>query len=477
MHIQEKCLEGNLKALGLLKMERDNFLQKQAELEQAVAAKAMEMERALAEQKEGQSKRHREMMTEEVDKWNQKMKDFCEIANEKMEKAKDEAASANEKAVTNAEDVKSLTASNERLKKMVERMEKNEKLNEKEKELLEVRNTKAKDDAKILLQKYEKQKLETARAREQGGDKEELVTVQRELVKLRSENRTISTQLSFADTKLREAGRHGGGRRETLGGVPGRVTRQSTTSLASDDSDSVFKLPGAATPAGGGRRTVSDSRMGRARPPLGSGSLFTQDEEVGEVFSSSYLSDLKEGHCSLLDDTGRMSELARRNTLAPAHLKSSYPVESQFCEDSSVTELSLQQSVLQPRRLADLPADTSRELAGVNSPSVRNLSQAASSLSLSSPAGSTRSKRSLSSLSSADLPAKRRPPVAFTVEAPRPGQAVRKSARATAKQPCTQEHGAGRAACATGEHRACRADLQDHDTSQEVGASQIKAQA
>merc|ERR1719319_1725192 len=202
---------------------------------------------------------------------------------------------------------------------MVERMEENEKLSEKEKELLEGRYTKAKDDAKILLQKYEKQKLETARAREQGGDKEELVTVQRELVKLRSENRTISTQLSFADTKLREAGRRCGG-----------------------------------------RRTVSDSRMGRARPPLGSGSLFTQDEEVGEVFSSSYLSDLKEGHCSLLDDTGRMSELARRNTLAPAHLKSSYPVESQFCEDSSVTELSLQQSVLQPRWLADLPADTSR---------------------------------------------------------------------------------------------------------------------
>merc|ERR1719319_289451 len=224
----------------------------------------------------------------------------------------------------------------------------------------------------------------------------------------------------------------------------------------------------AGTAAGGGRRTVSDSRMGRARPPLGSGSLFTQDEEGGEVFSSSYLSDLKEGHCSLLDDTGRMSELARRNTLAPAHLKSSYPVESQFCEDSSVTELSLQQSVLQPRRLADLPADTSRELAGVNSPSVRNLSQAASSLSLSSPAGSTRSKRSLSSLSSADLPAKRRPPVAFTVEAPRPGQAVRKSGRAAAKQPCTQEHGAGRAACATGEHRACRADLQELDTSQEL---------
>ena len=69
----------------------------------------------------------------------------------------------------------------------------------------------------------------------------------------------------------------------------------------------MFKLPLAGKSHTPGRskasRTVNKSKV-RARPPRGSGSLFHQDE-VGEVFSSSYLTDLKDGNCSVLDDTGR----------------------------------------------------------------------------------------------------------------------------------------------------------------------------
>ena len=68
------------------------------------------------------------------------------------------------------------------------------------------------------------------------------------------------------------------------------------------------------------------------------------DDEAGEMFSSSYLSDLKTGggfdSSSELNrgrlssansvDSGRIKELARRNSMVPLHLKSSYPVN--FCE-------------------------------------------------------------------------------------------------------------------------------------------------
>jgi hypothetical protein len=61
---------------------------------------------------------------------------------------------------------------------------------------------------------------------------------------------------------------------------------------------------------------------------MGAGSLFWTDDEAGEMFSSSYLSDLKEGRLSTtgVDDSGRLSELSRRNSMVPLHLKSSYPV-------------------------------------------------------------------------------------------------------------------------------------------------------
>merc|ERR1719350_74319 len=451
-----------------------------SDLEQTLEGKGDEVGKALAEQKERYDKRHKEVIATQAKKWQGKMKEFCEIANEKVTKAEEKLAAAETKVKSQESELNSIGASNERLKKMVERLEEAEKLSEKEKEMLETRYNKAKEDGKTLLAKYERQKEATAKATEQAADQNEIVTIRQELIRVKSDNRTLTNQLSYADTRLRELGRHEGfgtskRSRESLA-VPGRVTRQ-TSSRDSEDSG-VFKLPGSQSSQGTpGRtrtsRTVSETRVGRIRPPIGSGSLFHADEEVGEVFSSSYLTDLKDGNC-LLDDTGRMSELARRNTMAPAHLKSAYPIESQFFDDNNDgLEESIRNSRLPLRQsarfstapgnqttsfsnaskglmnLSALPADTSREIAGVNSPAVNRLSQATSSLSLDSPATATRSKRTLSNLSSADLPAKKKvpPPTAFTIDAPKPGNAVRKT-KAT-KQPCTEDHGAKKQICET----------------------------
>merc|ERR1712150_89803 len=88
------------------------------------------------------------------------------------------------------------------------------------------------------------------------------------------------------------------------------------------------------------------------------------NDEEGEMFSNSYLSDMKAGRCSLGDNGGRISELARRNTMQPAHLKSSYPAETQFRPAEEFTDDDLRIGAIQ--KLADATSNLSVDSPALN---------------------------------------------------------------------------------------------------------------
>ncbi|XP_060536310.1 coiled-coil domain-containing protein 18-like isoform X2 [Cylas formicarius] len=71
------------------------------------------------------------------------------------------------------------------------------------------------------------------------------------------------------------------------------------------------------------------------------GQNFEMEDEDDHLFNNKYLTDLKEGRCNVTDQqtkSGRMSELAWRNSMVPPHLKSSYPAELQFVSPTRFKE-------------------------------------------------------------------------------------------------------------------------------------------
>ncbi len=98
---------------------------------------------------------------------------------------------------------------------------------------------------------------------------------------------------------------------------------------------------------------------------------------------------MKRGRCNVVGDSfneggGRLSELARRNSLYPAHLQSSYAPETQYLAVSAFSESDLRRG-----SLVNLPSANKRE----EEHDVRALTDKTAKLGMDSPAANTRSRR------------------------------------------------------------------------------------
>ncbi|XP_046458153.1 COP1-interactive protein 1-like isoform X4 [Daphnia pulex] len=153
------------------------------------------------------------------------------------------------------------------------------------------------------------------------------------------------------------------------------------------DANSIFKVPpsrrDSTSSVCSNRSDVSITSRG-TNVPHGAGRLFTCDDEDGELFSSSYLNEMKEGKCRVEDSSTRVSELLRRNTMQPPHMRSAYPIE--------MNDERLRQNDM---TIYDQPKATSSRAD--NHDTLQQLSFATSMLSMNTPpAMNTRKRRSSS---------------------------------------------------------------------------------
>ncbi|KAH6929495.1 hypothetical protein HPB50_000871 [Hyalomma asiaticum] len=169
---------------------------------------------------------------------------------------------------------------------------------------------KTSQDTEALKAQTERQSEQlTAATEERDKLASELAAMKKERDKLATERRSLEAQLNYCDAKLREYSKE-------AKKAPGKAVNQSLYSTPSLESVWSQRQPS--------RRQSSTSV---ASTDEFKESRFSCDEEQG-FFSETAVADLG----SLPDDPmGRYSELYRRNSMLPQHLRSVYPVETQQC--------------------------------------------------------------------------------------------------------------------------------------------------
>ncbi|XP_049525349.1 myosin-11-like isoform X2 [Dermacentor silvarum] len=198
-------------------------------------------------------------------------------------------------------------------------------------------------DTEALKAQTEEQAVHLAAMKEER-DKlaNELTAMTQERDRLASENRSLNAQLSYCDAKLREHSKKEAekpparGANQSMYSTPSLESiwsqrplssRPSRSSIASADE---FKVPQFKSNP---RRESSVSRSGQVAQAAAldssifSGNRFSCDEEQ-DLFSETTLAELSS---QPEDPMHRYSELYRRNSMLPQHLKSVYPVETQQC--------------------------------------------------------------------------------------------------------------------------------------------------
>nr|XP_053632844.1 GRIP and coiled-coil domain-containing protein 2-like isoform X2 [Cherax quadricarinatus] len=121
---------------------------------------------------------------------------------------------------------------------------------------------------------------------------------------------------------------------------------------------------------------ISDKSLGKSVPR----EMRFNCEDEDEEFSTKYLLDMQIGRCNPLDEAQwkRLSELQRRNSLYPPHMRSAYPAEMQSIPLQSFED------------------DKLREGCAVEDRQLMNLTQATENLGLDSPAFNLRKRKSFS---------------------------------------------------------------------------------